>query len=225
MIKKGSNGKMRRAMKQALLVISLLVMLVSGCDVLDAGDETPVPPEQYFGKGAATLATVSPTVSNYGRDELDDLVNPEATQTAMATPTLSPALPAEVTLTPTPYVFATLCGPCVPTEIPDFDYIAQFQEFAIILEAKVEKYIYFPATVYHRVNEYEVIALWGEGQDTSQAVWIQLQKDGSQRTDGLAPGQKILGYGQINLEMACTDDVSDVNICFPVVAGSSILIR
>lgn len=225
MIKKGSNGKMRRAMKQDLLVISLLVMLVSGCDVLDAGDETLAPSGQYSAKGSAVVATVAPTVSNEEGNQLAGLDNPEATQTVMATPTLSPALPAEVTLTPTPYVFATLCGPCVPTEIPDFDYIAQFQEFAIILEAKVEKYIYFPATVYHRVNEYEIIVLWGEGQDTSQAVWIQLQKDGSQRTDGLAPGRKILGYGQINLEMACTDDVSDVNICFPVVAGSSILIR
>ena len=213
-------------MKQGVLAISLLLMiLVSGCGVLDARDEKLAPSGQYSAKDSAVVATVAPTVSNEEGNQLDDLGNPEAPQTAMATPTLSPTLQAEVTLTPTLYVFATLCGPCVPTEIPDFDYIAQFQEFAIILEAKAEKYVYFPATVYRRVNEYEVIALWGEGQDTSQAVWIQLQKDGSQRTDGLAPGQKILGYGQINLEMACTDDVSDVNICFPVVAGSSILIR
>lgn len=144
---------------------------------------------------------------------------------ATPTPTSTIMPQGSATLTPTPYTFATNCGACMPTEIPDYDYINTWDEFTTLLNNHIEKYVYFPVTVYHLVNEYEFIAIWGDAGNYNQVVWVQLQKDGSQRTDGFYPGMRVMVYGQISLDQGCTDDVSDGMICFPAVIGSSVAER
>lgn len=143
--------------------------------------------------------------------------------TPMPTSSITPE--GSATMTPTPYTFATNCGACMPTEIPDYDYVNTWDEFTTLLNHYIEKYVYFPVTVYHRVNESEIIALWGDADNYSQVVWVQLQKDGSQRTDGFYPGMRVMVYGQISLDQGCTDDVSAGAICFPAVIGSSVAER
>lgn len=144
---------------------------------------------------------------------------------ATPTPTSTITPEGSVTLTPTPYTFATNCGACMPTEIPDYDYINTWDEFTTLLNHYIEKYVYFPVTVYHRVNESEFIAIWGDADNYNQVVWVQLQKDGSQRTHGFYPGMRVMVYGQISLDQGCTDDVSAGTICFPAVIGSSVAER
>ena len=154
--------------------------------------------------------------------------NPETGDGCIAaTPTPTSTIVAEglATLTPTPYTFATNCGACMPTEIPDYDYINTWDEFTTLLNHYIEKYVYFPVTVYHRVNESEFIAIWGDADNYNQVVWVQLQKEGSQRTDGFYPGMRVMVYGQISLDQGCTDDVSAGTICFPAVIGSSVAER
>ena len=79
--------------------------------------------------------------------------------------------------------------------------------------------------LYLKGNEYEFIAIWGDADNYNQVVWVQLQKDGSQRTDGFYPGMRVMVYGQISLDQGCTDDVSDGMVCFPAVIGSSVAER
>jgi hypothetical protein len=156
---------------------------------------------------------------------IESAINTPNGADATSTPTSTITPEGSVTLTPTPYTFATNCGACMPTEIPDYDYINTWDEFTTLLNHYIEKYVYFPVTVYQRVNESEFIALWGDADNYNQVVWVQLQKDGSQRTDGFYPGMQVMVYGQISLDQGCTDDLSDGAICFPAVIGSSVAER
>ena len=185
--------------------------------------------------GCESTTTAASTIE-YATNTSNEVVASTSTPTCdpeigdgciVATPTPTSTIVPErsATLTPTPYTFATNCGACMPTEIPDYDYINTWDEFTTLLNNYIEKYVYFPVTVYHLVNEYEIIAIWGDADNYNQVVWVQLQKDGSQRTGGFYPGMRVMVYGQISLDQGCTDDVSDGTICFPAVIGSSVAER
>ncbi len=118
---------------------------------------------------------------------------------------------------PTPYTFSTACAPCIPTQAAQYTFIRTWEEFEFLNSMGVDKYIYFPVTVLHKLNQVDFLVSWGL-YDQRQVIWAQLRKDGHQSTEMIQPGMQLTLYGQVNTRPACTDGLTGHADCFPVIA-------